>query len=99
MKYSTQQLYGHNPKELAILTHYEALQLSKQGAEQTRFDLVNEDDKVLEWHSEKESFVKYLSKSIRWCEYKLDEMKGIKVGRFCLFATHIKLAFRALWRR
>ena len=98
MKYSTQQLYNHNPQELALLTHYEALQLSKKGAEDTRFNLVNDANKILEWDSEKETFIKYLSKSIRWCEYKLDEMSGIKVSRFCLFMAHIKLAFRALWR-
>lgn len=99
MKHTTQQLYGHSPQELALLTHYEALQLSKQGAEQTRFALVMEDDKVMEWNSEKESFIRYITKSIKWCEYKIDEMKGFKVGRLRLFVTHIKLAFKALWRR
>lgn len=96
MKYSTQKLYNINPNECAYLTHIEALRICKRNAEQIKAELVTEEQKVSEWDSEKETFIKYLSKSITWCELKIEEMNGAKVTRLCLFLVHIKLAFRAL---
>ena len=96
MKYGTEKIYNINPNECAYLTHIEALRLCKRNAEQIKAELVTEDQKVSEWDSEKEIFIKYLSKSIIWCELKIEEMSGANVTRLCLFLVHIKLAFRAL---
>lgn len=96
MKYGTKKLYNINPNECAYLTHIEALRLCKRNAEQIKAELVKQDEKVSEWNSEKEAFIKYLSKSIIWVEFKIEEMNGAKVTRLRLFWAHIKLAFRAL---
>ena len=85
MKYGTQKLYNINPNECAYLTHIEALRLCKRNAEQIKAELVTEAQKVSEWDSEKEAFIKYLSKSIAWCELKIEEMDGAKVTRLRLF--------------
>jgi len=75
MKYRTEQLYGINPKELANMRHYDALQKSRQCAVAHLANLVHEDEPMESWSVEKRELVAYLKKAIEWCEIKIDEME------------------------
>ena len=99
MKYGTQELYNIDPKECALMTHYEALTLCKEKAVEHRNILVHEQQHIHEWNSEKEEFIKYISKTINWCELKLDEMSSVRITRFSFFIAHIVLAFKALRKK
>ena len=75
MKYKTIELYGIDPRELAKMSYYEALIKCKSSAVARRAVLVHEAQKINTWDSEKEEFIKYLSKTIKWCEEKLKEIE------------------------
>ena len=75
MKHSTQELYDISPIELSEMTYKQALTVCKSKAIAKRANLVHEAQQVQRWQSDKEEMLKYLSKSIKWCEEKLSEME------------------------
>lgn len=75
MKYKSFELYQIEPKDLANMTHMEALIMCKQKAIAHKANLVHDKQNVQEWDNEKEALIKYLSKTIKWCEEKLLEME------------------------
>lgn len=74
VKYSTQELYGIDPKDLANMRYYDALQKCRQGAIAHKNRIVYSKP-MCELTSGEQELLTYLEKSIVWCEKKLDEME------------------------
>ena len=74
MKYSTQELYGIDPKDLANMRYFDALQKCRQGAIEHKNRIVYSKP-LKELTSEEQELLAYLEKSIKWCEQKLFEME------------------------
>ena len=74
MKYSTQELYNIDPKDLANMRYYDALQKCRQGAIVHKKRIVYSKP-LKELTSEEQELLAYLEKSIKWCEQKLFEME------------------------
>ena len=74
MKYSTQELYNIDPKDLANMRYYDALQKCRQGAIAHKNRIVYSKP-LKELASEEQELLAYLEKSIKWCEQKLLEME------------------------
>ena len=74
MKHSTQELYGIDPRDLANMRYYDALQKCRQGAIAHKNRIVYSKP-MCELTSGEHVFLSYLEKSIKWCENKLDEME------------------------
>lgn len=75
MKYSTQELYDLDPKELAEMTYKNALEAQLIGAKQKLDNLVNRDISLSDWIDEDHLKHKAYSKAVEWCEAKLGELK------------------------
>lgn len=74
MKFSTQELYGIDPKTLANMRYYDALQKVRKGAIAHRDMIIN--SKLLhELTSEEQAMVIYLEKTINGREFLIDEME------------------------
>ena len=74
MKYSTQELYGIDPKDLANMRYFDALQKCRQGAIAHKNRIVYSKP-LHKLTSEEQELLAYLEKSIKWCENKLYEME------------------------
>ena len=74
MKYSTQELYGIDPRGLANMRYYDALQKCRQGAIAHKKRIVYSKS-LHKLTSEEQELLAYLEKSIKWCEQKLLEME------------------------
>lgn len=75
MKYKTIELYGIDPKDLSDMSYKNALVMCKKKAITRKEDLVHDKQCVSEWDKDKEALIKYLSKTISWCEEKIGEME------------------------
>ena len=74
MKFSTQELYGIDPKDLANMRYYDALQKVRQGAIAHKERLINSKP-LHELTSEEQAMVAYLEKTIKGREFLIDEME------------------------
>ena len=75
MKYSTQELYDLDPKELAEMTYKDALEAQLKGAKNKLNNLVNRSISLSHWTDEDHvNYIKY-SKAVEWCKAKLEEIK------------------------
>lgn len=75
MKYKTEELYGIDPKELGEISYKNALVMCKHKAMAHKANLVHDRQCVSEWDKDKEALIKYLSKTIQWCDDKIMEME------------------------
>lgn len=75
MKYDTMTLYNIDPKELGEMSHKNALVMCKHKAIAHKANLVHDKQCVSEWDAEKDALIKYLSKTIKWCDFKISEME------------------------
>ena len=94
MKHTTQELYGITPGELKELTYEEALHACKAGTKTQLRELMQ-----FGFMERNEPLILAINKASHWSESKLEELDGLRYNRFVLFITHIKLAFKALFRR
>lgn len=74
MKYTTEQLYGIDPRQLANMRYYDALQKCRQGAIAHR-DRIIQSKPLHELTSEEQAMVTYLEKTINGREFLIDEME------------------------
>lgn len=74
MKYTTEQLYGIDPRLLANMRYYDALQKCRQGAIAHRNRIIRSKH-LHELTSEEQAMVKYLEKTINGREFLIDEME------------------------
>lgn len=74
MKYSTQELYGLDPKELANLPYKEALIICKEAASLRLNNLVFRNIPIFAWTDKDNLMHKELDKAVKWCNDKLDEL-------------------------
>jgi len=74
MKFSTQELYGIDPKDLANMRYYDALQKVRQGAIAHKERIINSKP-LHELTSEEQEMVVYLEKTIKGREFLIDEME------------------------
>lgn len=74
MKYSTQELYGIDPKQLANMSYYDALQACKKGAIEHKERLIKSKP-LHKLTSEEQAIVTYLEKTIKGREFLIDEME------------------------
>jgi len=74
MKFSTQELYGIDPKDLANMRYYDALQKVKQGAIAHKERLIKSKP-LHKLTSEEQEMVVYLEKTIKGREFLIDEME------------------------
>lgn len=74
MKYTTQELYGIDPRNLANMRYYDALQKCRQGAIAHKEKFINSKP-LHELTSEEQAMVKYLEKTIKGREFLIDEME------------------------
>ena len=74
MKYSTLDLYGIDPKELADLPYEQALIRCKEAANLRLNTLVFRDIPLFAWTDKDQLMHKELDKAVKWCTDKLDEL-------------------------
>lgn len=74
MKYTTEQLYGIDPKQLANMRYYDALQKVRQGAIAHKERLISSKP-LHKLTSEEQAMVTYLEKTIKGREFLIDEME------------------------
>lgn len=74
MKYSTLDLYGIDPKELADLPYKQALIRCKEAANLRLNTLVFRDIPLFAWTDKDQLMHKELDKAVKWCTDKLDEL-------------------------
>lgn len=75
MKYKTMELYNIDPKELGEISYKKALVMCKNQAIAHKANLVHNEQCVNEWDADKEALIKYLTKTIKWCSEKIEEME------------------------
>ena len=75
MKYDTMTLYNIDPKELCEISYKNALVMCKHKAIAHKANLVHDKQCVSEWDADKEALIKYLSKTIKWCDFKIGELE------------------------
>lgn len=74
MRYTTQELYGIDPRTLANMRYYDALQKCRQGAIAHKEKIVKSKP-LHELTSEEQAMVTYLEKTIKGREFLIDEME------------------------
>ena len=74
MKYTTQELYGIDAKQLANMRTYDYLQKTKWCAIKRREEIIFSKP-MHELTSEEQEMVKYLDKAIKGREFLLNEME------------------------
>lgn len=74
MKFSTQELYGIDPRTLSDMRYYDALQKCRQGAISHKRRIINSKP-LHELTSEEQAMVAYLEKTIKSREFLIDEME------------------------
>ena len=74
MKYSTLDLYGIDPKELADLPYKQALIRCKEAANLRLNTLVFRNIPLFAWTDKDQLMHKELDKAVKWCTDKLDEL-------------------------
>ena len=75
MKYSTQELYDLDPKELAKMTYKDALEAQLKGAKRKLDKLVHRKTKLSSWTDEDHLKHEAYSKAVEWCKAKLEEIE------------------------
>ena len=75
MKYSTQELYDLDPKELAEMTYKDALEAQLKGASKKVNSIVYRDIPLFAWTDEDHLKHKACSKAVEWCKAKLEEIR------------------------
>lgn len=74
MRYTTQELYGIDPRTLANMRYFDALQKCRQGAIAHKNRIINSKP-LHELTSEEQAMVTYLEKTIKGREFLIDEME------------------------
>lgn len=74
MRYTTQELYGIDPRTLANMRYIDALQKCRQGAIAHKNRIINSKP-LHDLTSEEQSMVTYLEKTIKGREFLIDEME------------------------
>lgn len=74
MRYTTQELYGIDPRTLANMRYFDALQKCRQGAIAHKNRIINSKP-LQELKSEEQAMVTYLEKTIKGREFLIDEME------------------------
>jgi len=75
VKYSTQDLYDIDPKVLAKMTYEDALKYKLNAAKKKLDSVVLRIVPLWEWTADEEKLHKELTKAIKWCEDKLEEIQ------------------------